>query len=145
MGVTVKCKKTGYSIDLGYSGFFRLRSKVAWLYSEEFGKHYAELFAVKTIEMDAKEREAWYEAYDNKTINLIQSGHLDIKIADFCYQSDTVGEIRYGACKNILKAIGEYDDDVLYGYCGRADCAKFRDFKRILQECVNNKSSLVWN
>ena len=31
MGVTIKCKKTGRDIDLGYSGFMRLRSKVAEL------------------------------------------------------------------------------------------------------------------
>ena len=29
MGVTIKCKKTGRNIDLGYSGFMRLRKKVA--------------------------------------------------------------------------------------------------------------------
>ena len=32
MGVTVLCRKTGRSIDLGYFGFKRLRDKVAELY-----------------------------------------------------------------------------------------------------------------
>ena len=53
--------------------------------------------------------------------------------------------IRYGACKNILKVIGDYDDNILYGYCGRPDCAKFADFKSILQDCVDTKSDMIWS
>lgn len=35
-------------------------------------------------------------------------------------------------------------DNVLYGYIGRPDCAKFRDFKAILQDCVDNKCNMEW-
>ena len=145
MGVTLKCKKTGNNIDRGYGGFLQLRRKVAQLYSDEFGKHYSELVVGEPIGVGEKEKMAWYEQYDAKTEKMIRDGRLDIKIADFCYQSDAGGSIRYGACKNILKAIGDYDDDILYGYWGRADCARFKDFKNLLQECVDNKCSLVWS
>lgn len=40
MGVTIKCKKTGRDIDLGYSGFMRLRNKVAELMGGPFCSHY---------------------------------------------------------------------------------------------------------
>lgn len=69
----------------------------------------------------------------------------DIKIVDFLLQTDVGGRIRYGACKNILKVIGDYDDNILYGYCGRPDCAKFADFKSILQDCVDTKSDMIWS
>ena len=44
MGVTIKCKKTGRNIDLGYSGFMRLRRKVAELMGEPFCGHYKKLY-----------------------------------------------------------------------------------------------------
>ena len=53
-----------------------------------------------------------------------------MKIVDFCLQSDCEGSIRYGACKELLKVIGNYDDNICYGYAGREDCAMFRDFKK---------------
>ena len=44
MGVTIKCKKTGRGIDLGYSGFMRLRNKVAELMGGPFCSHYKKLY-----------------------------------------------------------------------------------------------------
>lgn len=41
MGVTVKSKN--YSIDLGYGGFNKLRTKVAELTGDEIGQHYRKL------------------------------------------------------------------------------------------------------
>ena len=35
MGVTIKCKKTGREMDVGYFGFFKLRTKVAELVGSE--------------------------------------------------------------------------------------------------------------
>lgn len=28
---------------------------------------------------------------------------------------------------------------------GRPDCAKFRDFKAILQDCADNKCDMIWS
>lgn len=36
MGVTIRCKKTNHSIDLGYFGFLHLRRKVAELQGGPF-------------------------------------------------------------------------------------------------------------
>ena len=41
MGVSISCKKTGKSIDMGYGGFFNLRKKVAELAGGPFAEHYA--------------------------------------------------------------------------------------------------------
>ena len=139
MGVTVRCKKEGKSIDLSYSGFNRLRNKVAELVGNPFYDHYLELDNTEIMMMDSDKKQKYFTNYDNETKILIEKNCISIKVADFLYQSDCEGKIRYGACKEILKVIGDYNDNILYGYCGRKDCAKFSDFVSILKDCVKNK------
>ena len=145
MGITIRCKKTYDSIDMGSGGFMRLRNKVAELIGEPFAYHYKMFSDPKVMFLDGDDREAFFDEYDAKTQELIADGHCNIKVADFLYQSDIEGRIRYGACKQLLKTIGSYDDDILYGYVGRKDCARFSDFKQLLQECVENKCDLTWD
>lgn len=142
MGVTIKCKKTGREMDVGYFGFFKLRAKVAELVDSEVGEHYKKLDGI--FDMPSPEKKHALESYNDKTERLIESKMLPIKIADFLYQSDCDGKIRYGACKEILKVIGDYDDSIIYGYAGRENPAKFKDFKEILQDCVDNKCFMIW-
>ena len=83
--------------------------------------------------------------FDKKAEKLLQEKKVSPKIVDFCLQSDISGSIRYGACKEILKTIGDYDDNICYGYAGRSDCAMFRDFKAILEDCIRLKCDMVWD
>ncbi len=138
MGISLYCIKTGTSYDMGYGGFLRLRAKVAELCSPEFGEHYEQLLHPRNW------GDAFYEEFDKKTDELIATKKVSVRVASFCLQSDCCGKIGYGACKTILDKVKDYDDDVLYGYCGRPDCFKFKDFKSLLQECVDNKSSMAW-
>lgn len=142
MGVTIKCKKTGREMDVGYFGFFKLRVKIAELVGSEVREHYKKLDDILNIPYP--ERENVLKLYDDETERLVENKVLPIKIADFLYQSDGDGKIRYGACKEILKVIGDYDDSVIYGYAGRKNPAKFKDFKEILQDCVDNKCFMIW-
>ena len=141
MGVTIRCKRTHDSIDMGAGGFLRLRRKVADLYGEPWASHYRTL----TDTPPSRQTDEWYEAFDEKTKELLEAKLVSVKIVDFCLQSDVRGAIRYGACKQILKAIGDYDDDLCYGYAGRPDCAMFRDFRRLLEQCAENRCDLVWD
>lgn len=143
MGVSIYCKKTGKSIDMGYVGFFNLRNKVSDLVGGEWAQHYSALHEIERT-FPANKRNELYKEFDAKTEELISKRKVSIKVVDFLLQSDCSGSIRFGACKQILKVIGEYDDDICYGYAGRKDCAMFRDFKAILQDCVDTKSDLVW-
>lgn len=142
MGLTIKCKKTGRSIDMSYSGFFRLRNKVAELAGSPFAEHYATLAAGSRL--CGKDRTEFFERFDKRTLEYIRTKSVSAKVVDFLLQSDCDGKIHYGACKVLLRYIGDYDDDVLYGYAGRPDCAKFADFKAILQDCVQNECDMVW-
>ena len=142
MGVTIKCKKTGREMVVGYFGFFKLRAKVAELVGSEVGEHYKKLYDI--LDIPYPERENVLKSYDGETERLIENKVLPIKIEDFLYQSDSDGKIRYGACKEILKVIGDYDDSIIYGYAGRKNPAKFKNFKEILQDCVDNKCFMIW-
>lgn len=149
MGVTIQCKKTGRSIDLGYSGFFRLRRKVAELQGGPFLDVFQEIFNPHSDANEFTETTETPEQFDErmnlKIDSILSAKQADIKVVDFLLQPEVDGWIRYGACKNILKVIKDYDDNILYGYCGRRDCAKFADFRAILEDCVINKSDMVWS
>lgn len=121
-----------------------MRNKVAELVGNPFYDHYLELDNTEIMMMDSDKKQKYFINYDNETKRLIEKNCINIKVANFLYQSDCEGKIRYGACKEILKVIGDYNDDILYGYCGRKDCAKFLDFVSILKDCVNNKCDMVW-
>ena len=143
MGITLSCKKTGRSIDLG-GGFLRLRRKVAELYGGPFVAVYNEICSYDPLFCTDESAAAFDDRVSAKIERILNARQADIKIVDFLLQSDIEGRIRYGACKNILKAIGDYDDNLLYGYVGRPDCAKFADFRKILEDCVATKSDMVW-
>ena len=143
MGLTIRCRKTGRSMDMGGGGFLRLRRKVAELAGGPFVPVYREVYAWYTGSNNETAEE--FDARIVKAVNeMLATKQADIKIVDFLLQSDMEGRIRYGACKNILRAIGDYDDDVFYGYVRHGDRARFRQFRRILEDCVETKSDLVW-
>lgn len=47
------------------------------------------------------------------------------------------------SCRKLLKIIGDYDDELAYGYAARPNSG-FKDFKRILEDCVKRKCSMRW-
>ena len=102
MGVTVLCRKTGRSIDLGYFGFKRLRDKVAELYGGVFWDHYQ---GIDKAPFMGEARKQYFDAFDKRTEELIREKKVSVKIVDFLLQPDVGGSIHYGACKEILKVI----------------------------------------
>ena len=140
MGVTIKCKKTGQGIDMGAGGFEHLRCKVSELCGEPWKSHYETLVGPPRYSKD----DAFYAQFNETTERLLAEKRISIKVVDFLLQPDVEGRIRYGACKQLLEIIGDYDDDILYGYAGRPDCARFRDFKELLRQCAEHKCDLVW-
>lgn len=140
MGVTIYSKH--YSADLGYAGFFLLRSTVASLLGEDIGKHYKTLRSRK-IFLDREEEKLYWAEYDRKTEEIANRYPKNRqKVFAFLYTPDTDGSVTYGTCRQLLSLLDGYDDDVCYGYAGRPDCAKMRDFKRLLEDCVENKTAL---
>lgn len=142
MGVTVECKKTGKSCDLGYGGFWRFRKKVAVLINEELGEHYVKLSTILTFDID--KRKQMFDEFDREAERLIKKHKISLRAVDFLWQSDCGGKILPSACKIIYSAIKDYDDDICYGYAGRKDCAMFSDLKAVFKDCCDTNSHLVW-
>ena len=142
MGVTIRSKN--HEIDLGYFGFFNLRMKIAELAGDDVGSHYYQLREGHSFPSSEEEEEFWKE-YDETTRILVEKSPKNVrKVFDFLYEPDCEGSVTYGTCKQVLGVIGDYDDNIIYGYAGRPHPAMFRDFKIILEDCVENKCRMRW-
>lgn len=136
MGITIESKN--HAIDLGYVGFRTLRVKIAELAAPDIFEHYKK--SMDGMQMyDEDERKSFYESYNAKTAELDRkyNGRMS-DILDFLYESDCSAEMDVSHCRSIYKVIKNYDDNILYGYAGREDCAKFADFKKIVKDGIDS-------
>ena len=140
MGITIKSKN--YSIDMGYGGFKNIREKIAELTGKEIGEHYKELD--KGIFLYGTALEEFFKNYNKKIAELEEKFKIPYGILDFLYATDCGGKITSKKCEQIYEVIKDYDDNILYGYAGRKDCAKFKDFKEIVKDCIDNKCNMEW-
>lgn len=138
MGVTIESKN--HSIDLGFGGFYNLRAKVAELSDTDLGRHYRDLTDAPFF----SGREEFFKEYNKKITEIVNKNNIPDAIPDFIYQSDYDGEISPEQCQQIYEVIKNYDDNILYGYCERKDCAMFKDFKKIIKDCVENNCNMTW-
>lgn len=139
MGVTIKSSK--HSIDLGGGGFKRLRTKVAELAAPDIFEHYKKLDEY----LRSPNRKTFFEDYDAKIAELDKKYEGKMSdILDFLYESDCNAEMDADHCRSIYEVIKDYDDDILYGYAGRKDCAKFADFKKIVKDGIDSGDGFSW-
>lgn len=132
MGITISSKR--HSCDMGYGGFGRFRNTVAEKVSAEFHKHYLLLSDSKVMFLFEEERKEYFEKYDAITKEFIEHNVITVEVANFLYQRDTDGKIDRKQAKQIYKLIKECDDSIIFGYSGRADCAKMSDLKMIFSD-----------
>lgn len=140
--VTIESKN--HSINLGGGGFICLRTKVAELAAPDIFEHYKKSMDGMRLYDDDK-RKAFYKSYNAKITELDKKykGKMS-NILDFLYESDCDGIMDVPHCRSIYKVIKDYDDDILYGYAGRKDCAKFADFKAIVKDGIDSGDGLTW-
>lgn len=141
MGVTIDSENC--SIDLGYGGFIRLRRKVAELAAPDIHEHYVKL--ERGMFLCGAEKEKFFKDYNEKIQQLSKkyNGKKD-NILDFLYACDCGGEMDVEHCISIYVAIKDYDDDICYGYCGKPDCAMFKDFKELVKDCIDTNTPMKW-
>ncbi|RHT07278.1 hypothetical protein DW842_17715 [Ruminococcus sp. AM36-17] len=142
MGVTIESKN--HSIDLGGWGFICLRTKVAELAAPDICEHYKKSMDGMRL-YDEDKRKAFYESYNAKIAELDKryEGKMS-DILDFLYESDCDAKMDTDHCRSIYEVIKNYDDDILYGYSGRKDCAKFADFKKIVKDGIDSGDGFSW-
>lgn len=125
MGITISSKR--YGCDMGYGGFSRFRDLVSEKVSEKFNTHYMKLNSLDAMFLIGDARKEYFREYD--------------AITNFLYQSDCEGSIDRNQAKQIYELIKDCDDEIIFGYIGRKDCAKMRDMKSIFSD----KTKVSWN
>ena len=142
MSITIESKNR--AIDLGYVGFRRLRVKVAELTAPDIFEHYKKSMDGMRL-YDEDERKAFYEPYNAKIAELDKKYEGKMSdILDFLYESDCGAEMDADHCRSIYEVIKDYNDDILYGYAGREDCARFADFKKIVKGGIDSGDGFSW-
>ena len=137
MRITIRNKNK--SIDMGYGGFFNLRKNIAGIFSPDFKEFYEEWTKPSSKITDEEGNFKLMEFYNKGVFN-----DNDDDILNFLFASDCDGKISAKTCKKLYNRIRDYDDNILYGYIGRPDCAKFSDFKEIVADCAKNHLVLSW-
>lgn len=132
MGITISSKR--HSCDMGYGGFARLRNTVAEKISPAFHAHYLSLTAPAVLSLYGEERNAYYKTYDATTNEYMEQGVVTIEVANFLYQSDCDGKVDRKQAKELYELIKACDDNQVFGYFGRADCATMADLKKIFSD-----------
>lgn len=143
MGITITSKNK--SIDMGYFGFNKLRTKISELINDEIAEHYKECEKSTLFIFDDNKRKEFFKVYNAKTEKLDKK--YDYKynyVLHFLYACDCEAIMEVSVCKKIYDVIKDYDDDIKYGYPGRKDCAMFKDFKELVKDCINNNVSMEW-
>lgn len=143
MGVTIESKNK--SIDLGYSGFNRLRTKISELINEEIAEHYKKKEEISTKSFNEDDEKEFYKKYDAETNRLDKKYNYEYNnVLYFLYACCYEATMDVEVCEKIYELIKDYDDNICYGYVGRKDCAMFKDFKELVKDCIDNNEKMTW-
>lgn len=140
MVVTITATNSDYDFDMGYGGFFSLRTAIATALDSEFGENYALLGTCYTKQQ--------FEKNDKMAQAIIDRKHLDEKykeIIEFLYMRDSGGEISYKTCRQIhglIKDIDFGDKGFRYTAYRNNDYEEFKDF---LKECYKRHRKMRWS
>ena len=144
MGLTIKSPNS--SIDVSYSGFYRLRSAIASMVSTEFGEAYDAL-----LDRPSEEEEKAISERLNRMIAEYESalGEKYDRVFEFLFAPDVAGVLSYGGCRTLQALIlasrsAEWFNALLIGYAGWERPATSADFMCLLNECVRERRALEW-
>lgn len=138
MGITIRSKR--YNADMGYAGFKRFRDMVASFVGEKFHTHYTAMDTPEVSMLCGQERKWYFEEYNKTVYALIEQKEVSLEVASFLYECDCEGHIDRKQAKQIYELIKDANDDIVFGYSGRGDCAKMTDMKNIF----NDKTKVEW-
>ncbi len=122
---------------MGYSGFGRFRNIVAGAVGAEFQEHYFELSSPGAM---FSNRTEYFEKYNAKTEEFVERNEVTEAVANFLFQSDCGGKVDRKQANEIYELIKGCDDEIVFGYIGRSDCAKMLDLKKIFSD----KTKVEW-
>ena len=136
MGVIIKSKN--HCIDI--RSINNLRLKISELMGREIFEHYKNLENGWLI--SGKEKEKFFEEYNKRTFDIREKYNVPDGIIQFLYADR--GSISPEDCAQIWEVIKDYDDKILYGYPRLPFCARFKDIKEVIRDCIENHCKLKW-
>ena len=139
MGLTVTAKNSVHNFPMSYGGFNRMRSKIANVYDQEFGKLYHEL---QTIYEDNEK-----DQHIEKINNLLKNPRFknDDDILDFFFASDLKGSITPKTCSKIYNIIKDHDfGSSTFTYTAFSDGKDYEHLKIFLKDCARNNKKMHW-
>lgn len=125
---------------MGYGGFGRFRNIVAETVSKQFCSHYLLLSEASVMFLSGDENKKYFEKYNAITEVFVDKGEITVEVANFLFQSDCGGKIDKKQAQQIYELIKDCNDDLIFGYVGRSDCAKMSDMKKIFSD----KTKVKW-
>lgn len=136
MGITLRNKHM--SFDLGSGGFYNLRKNIAGLLSKEFQELYINWTSGKMTNDEGNKQ--LLSLYNRKILK-----DEDDVILNFLFASDVDGKLAVKDSRSLYNLVKDYDDNILYGYAGRPDCFRFKDFKILLKDSVDHRLVITWD
>ena len=139
MGICLKANNSEYSFDMGYGGFNRLRTNIAYAFDKEFGTAYdnTQLCLRDPVE------------YDKRLYTILADDRFkneDVDIVDFLFAPDGHGKCGYKTCKKIYDLIKDIDfGNKIFTYAARSDGKDYEKFKLFLKECYSKRRNMVWD
>lgn len=138
MGVSISSKNK--SLDLTYSGFFRLRSEIANAVDKDLGKLYSTI--TQGYNLSLEERDEFFSKFDQDLNDIEQRKGIDSDIIDFLMMSDTSGEIAASVVEKILYLLSLITEERNYGYGIRPVTNK--DILSLFKDASENKTAIEW-
>ena len=136
MGLIIKSKN--HCIDI--RSINDLRLKISELMGKEIFEHYKNL--EKGMWLFGEERKKFFEEYNKKISEIHEKYNVPDGIMQFLYAD--LGSISPEDCARIWEVIKDYDDKILYGYPRRPFCARFKDIKGVIRDCIESQCKLEW-
>ena len=143
MGIQLTANYSGApTLDGSSFMLFKIRSRLAKVWDQEFGEHYSNL-------LDAF-RNNTLEAFDRRTTVILEAPRFasDADIADFMFMSDCEGKVNYKTCKKLamlLKILLETEDlsQVTLRYAAYSQ-NDWQDLLALFQGCYSHRAALRW-
>lgn len=140
MGITLFATNSTHSFDMGYGGFFNLRTNLAKAFDEEFGELYAALRYCKQPED--------YEFFDKICNDMLSDERFkeeDNDIIEFLFMPDSDGKIKYRTCGKLYNLIKDIDfKDKIFVYGAHSDGKDYEYLKEFLHECYSHRRNMRW-
>lgn len=138
MGICLTSRKSSYSFDMGYGGFYSLRTNICKAFDNELGTYYRDVALAL----------ANPEEY-NRRINMVLKDKRfkkeDADILDFLFESDCEGKCSYKTAKKIYGLIKDIDfGKKIFTYAAYSDGKDYENLKVFLKECYQKRRTVIW-